>query len=275
VVGLLERRPGDARARVQLVRLHRALGDLEAAQEACTEYLRLHGANDEIRRFKYFLDEEPGAGSRVGIAGPAPFVRLANVLSPADQAAVWSLLEGASGALAPATVRWHGGEGVIGEIRHSLRMTCPERALDRLLPALRTAIEGRGLPEAFGLARPPSGSVESEVVCHMEGGHFGRHSDNAYGDSGRLLTCVYYLHRKPARFTGGDLLLHDAQSPEGPRSPIAFTRFAPDDNTALIFPADVGHEVTGVRSGVNDPLEGRVSINIWFHGPRVPDAAPS
>jgi hypothetical protein len=266
VLAGLQRRPDDARLVIQLVRLTRALGDLQGAARACAEYLRVHGAHAGMQRLRGLLGGDLDAGLLAG-AGPAPFLALENVLSAADQAAVWSSLEGARAALAPATVKWHGGEGVVGEVRLSLRMPAPAAVLERLVPALRDAIERRGLVEAFRLGRRPLGNVESEVVCHTEGGRFGRHTDDAYGSGPRVLTCVYYLHHRPARFTGGDLLLHDIRPAGGSDDPIAFTRFPPADNTVVIFPADVGHEVTEVRSDAADALQGRVSINVWFHAP--------
>lgn len=266
VLAALQQRPGDARLLHQLVRLQRAIGDLGAADDACAEYLRRHGPQAEVQRLRCLLQGNPGAALPGGGGEAVPFLRLTNVLSVADQAAVWSALEQARDHFAPAVVKWNGGQGVVGEIRQSLRMKTPKSVLDRLLKPLRKAVEEHGLPTAFRLAQPPSGRVESEVVCHTEGGRFGRHTDDAYGAGGRVLTCVYYLHRTPARFTGGDLLLHDPARLDGPQGPIEFTRMAPSDNTALFFPADACHEVRGVHSDVTDPLHGRVSINVWFHG---------
>lgn len=268
----LEQRPFHPLLLLQLVRLNRALGDLDAAERTCAEYSRVHGPHAETDRLLGLLRGQPAAGARSARVGAAPFLRLVNVLGAADQAAVWSVLDQTRGALSPANVKWHGGQGVFDEIRRSLRMPAPPEALAHLIPALRAAIERSRLPAAFHLDPAPTGRVEGEVVCHTDGGRFGRHADDAYGSGGRVLTCVYYLHHQPAGFTGGDLLLHDTAPDDQPADPIGFTRFAPHDNTAVFFPADVEHEVTLVHSQATSPLQGRVSINVWLHSS---DAHPS
>lgn len=265
VFSALEQRSPHPLLLLQLVRLNRAMGDLDAAERACAEYARVHGPHAETDRLLCLLRGQPEAVARSPRVGAAPFLRLVNVLPAADQAAVWSVLDQAQGALSAANVKWRGGQGVFDEIRRALRMPAPPEALKRLTPALRGAIERSRLSSAFDLDPPPTGRIEGEVVCHTEGGRFGRHADDAYGSVGRVLTCVYYLHRQPARFTGGDLLLHDAKSDDRPEDPIGFTRFRPEHNTAVIFPAHVDHEVTIVHSDVTNPLEGRVSINVWLH----------
>jgi hypothetical protein len=64
----------------------------------------------------------------------------------------------------------------------------------------------------------------------------------------RILTFVYYLHRQPAAFTGGELRLYDRWMVGGrPRAAPSFATFAPTDNTLLAYLPSSRHEVVTVR----------------------------
>jgi len=44
-----------------------------------------------------------------------------------------------------------------------------------------------------------------------------------------------------------------------------FTRYIPVGNSIIFFPARCLHEVTRVYNETDDPLEGRMAINVWMH----------
>ena len=82
------------------------------------------------------------------------------------------------------------------------------------------------------------------------------HTDFDAGDPPpRSINYVYYLHRRPKSFSGGDLLLHDGLV----ASP--FTRIEPLDNSIILFPGRIPHEVTVVECGPGDFGAGRSSVN--------------
>lgn len=265
----LEHRPSDARLLLQLVRIHRALGDLDAAAEACARYLAAHGPVPEISRVHGILSGKPAPATPGSEPAPVPFLLVWDVLSPAEQAALWTAVEALRARLEPSAVTWQGGLGVEPSVRRSLRAPAGAAVTGLLLPRARAAVVEHRLVEALGIpGRLTEDRIEAEVVAHLDGGCFGAHTDDGYGHQGRLLTCVYYLHRRPRSFSGGELLLHDVPGRGGGEEPVSFTRIPPHDNSAVFFAADVRHEVLPVTCARADPLDGRVSVNLWFHGTR-------
>jgi SM-20-related protein len=120
------------------------------------------------------------------------------------------------------------------------------------------------LETAFGMSHKPPGEVEIELVAHGDGGFYRPHIDTFTGDSAasganRRLSLVYYVHRRPRPFAGGQLRLLGL----GGGQPLALE---PVHDTLLAFPSFVPHEV----EEVSIPREGfensRFAVNIWLHG---------
>jgi hypothetical protein len=64
---------------------------------------------------------------------------------------------------------------------------------------------------ALGIARFAVADIEAELVAHNDGAFFSRHIDTrldyaaAGKDFHRMISLVYYFHRDPKGFTGGEL----------------------------------------------------------------------
>ena len=120
------------------------------------------------------------------------------------------------------------------------------------------------LESAFGMGRTVPGDVETEIVAHGDGGFYGPHIDTFTGDDHvhgdrRRLTLVYYVHRRPPRFTGGRLRLHD----------LAGTRtidIAPEFDSLVAFPSFARHEVERTSCPGNAFADSRFSVNLWLCG---------
>lgn len=114
------------------------------------------------------------------------------------------------------------------------------------------------------------------MTAHHAGGYYMRHTDN--GDStprqaGRRISYVYYFHREPRRFVGGDLLLYDTDYDLQECSTRTYSRLAPTDNTLVLFPSDSYHEITKVAPASGETLpfgDGRFTVNGWIHETRPP-----
>ncbi|MFZ0505877.1 MAG: 2OG-Fe(II) oxygenase [Chthoniobacterales bacterium] len=104
------------------------------------------------------------------------------------------------------------------------------------------------------LQRP---EIELYVHAYNDGTHFERHSD-AYGGGNwrRRISCVYYLHRLPRAFEGGDLVIYD-----GHRRAYAVE---PEHNSALFFPSHLIHEVLSVTCRSKEFIDSRFAINVWI-----------
>lgn len=132
-----------------------------------------------------------------------------------------------------------------------------EVRLRRLLPHVRREL---------GLAWFPPGTVERQLTVHRQGGFFGRHWDNgSAGTAGRQLTCVYYFHGQPRRFSGGDLRLYERVVRGGAVTPgQGYVTLTPADNSAVFFSSSTPHEVCPVEVASDDFADSRFAITIWF-----------
>ena len=107
------------------------------------------------------------------------------------------------------------------------------------------------------------------MTVHRTGGHYKVHQDGGKGVHGtRRLTYVYYFHRLPKPFAGGDLLLYDTDVQNGGYA-AAFTRLEAVDNSIVLFPSEYCHQVTSVRCASPEWGDSRFTLNGWFHPVRA------
>lgn len=105
--------------------------------------------------------------------------------------------------------------------------------------------------------------IKFRLAAHADGDFFKPHRDTFVGKDrpkaggDRVVTAVYYLHRQPCGFRGGDLLIQ----PFGPGETIVVQ---PRDNRLVAFPSFAIHEVTTVDVPSQDFSDSRFSVSIWF-----------
>lgn len=103
--------------------------------------------------------------------------------------------------------------------------------------------------------------MEFEMVATRDGGHFGCHIDTVTQAPGRtadrIVSAVYYFHRRPAGFTGGNLVLHALVGDE--------TRMIePRHDRLAVFSSIAPHEVTRTAVPGDAFEDARFSINCWL-----------
>jgi hypothetical protein len=81
------------------------------------------------------------------------------------------------------------------------------------------------------------------------------------GKQDRLISAVYYFHGRPKRFSGGTLRLyrlgdHDASGD--------FIEFEPEQNSLVVFPSWVRHEVRPVSCPDCSFEDYRFAVNAWL-----------
>lgn len=167
----------------------------------------------------------------------------------------------------PSHVRLSSGFGEASGIRSSLRL--PGRVgVD--LAHFTAAITGRfdEWLAATGMPHFPISHAERSIVAHGDGDFYRAHvdtrtrPDNDARDSVRVLSCVYYLHARPARFTGGELVLHRLGARAG-SDPAAVIE--PAHDRLAVFPSFVPHEVREIACPSGRFEDSRFSINCWLH----------
>jgi len=112
--------------------------------------------------------------------------------------------------------------------------------------------------------------VELQIAAYGDGAHFAFHTDTGSGTSHaatrRMLTAIYYFYRDPKLFTGGDLRLYHLRARPGADSDSGdFVTIAPEQNTLLVFPSELGHEVTPVIQTTGNFADFRFVVNCWLH----------
>lgn len=108
---------------------------------------------------------------------------------------------------------------------------------------------------SLGLELPDEPRIEHQITAYRDGDRYGAHRDDEGRDpAGRSLTYVYYYHRWPRAFRGGELILcpDDAAQTIEPRC-----------NQLVFFPSAWSHEVRPVAAP-SDFGACRFSVNGWL-----------
>lgn len=143
----------------------------------------------------------------------------------------------------------------IGPVRKACEFLS-ERILE-LLPTLFTAL---GV-EPFAVSEIPL-----TLVNGLDGHRGSPHADSI--DGRFRISLLYYFHRTPEAFRGGDLEFYDADtgSSKG-HSDEPLTKIDHEDNLLIAFPSQSFHAVTDVQCDSDDFADGRFSA-IGFLGPK-------
>ena len=118
-----------------------------------------------------------------------------------------------------------------------------ELMLNRIKAALPQLLDRLGMEE-FSIV-----DVEAQVTASNDGDFFHFHSDNGSDRvASRYLTFVYFFHREPRQFEGGELRIHDARLENGTYvSAGSYQTIVPQQNQIVFFPCELMHEITPVN----------------------------
>lgn len=138
--------------------------------------------------------------------------------------------------------------------RNFLRLPSPIEPPSAFCQRLRAILPEIQARFGINLDRP---EIELYVHAYNDGTHFGRHADDHGGGNWRRrISCVYYLHRQPPGFEGGDLVVYD-----GTGNVFAVE---PAHNSAVFFPSHLIHEVLPVTCRSKAFVDSRFGINVWI-----------
>jgi Rps23 Pro-64 3,4-dihydroxylase Tpa1-like proline 4-hydroxylase len=161
----------------------------------------------------------------------------------------------------PSEVRQASGSATQPSIRSSLRL--PGRVGVDLTPfheeiALREA----ELIAAVGVQPFAVWHRECSIVSHGDGDFYAPHIDTRTRSetaekSVRVVSCVYYLHREPAGFTGGELVIQGIVGNPG-------ARIEPRHDRLVIFPSFLPHAVATIACPSRQFEDSRFNINCWL-----------
>jgi SM-20-related protein len=127
---------------------------------------------------------------------------------------------------------------------------------ERVLHVLPLVLERLGLAP-FGIRE-----IELQVTASNDAEWFRAHrdSDGGHGPvSDRELTFVYYCHREPPAFTGGELRMF------GPVDRGEQQLITPVQNSIVFFPSHYLHEVMPTYCPSGQFEDSRLTYNGWLH----------
>jgi len=133
--------------------------------------------------------------------------------------------------------------------------------LDRIRGVLPSVLEELGLDD-FHVGRS-----EAQITASNDGDFFGAHCDDADASiASRHITFVYFFHREPRQFQGGELRLHDLHCSGEQRTGTGrYQTVSPRQNQIVFFPSSVLHEITPVTCASSAFADSRFTLNGWLH----------
>jgi SM-20-related protein len=127
--------------------------------------------------------------------------------------------------------------------------------------------------EQLGMEEFPITHVEAQITASNDGDFFSLHSDDSQATiATRHLTFVYFFHRDPSPFEGGELRLYDPAAgvrphayQTGPYQTGAYQTIVPQQNQIVFFPCSRMHEITPVSCSSRSFADSRFTLNGWLH----------
>jgi len=126
--------------------------------------------------------------------------------------------------------------------------------------------------ETLGIEKFDIDHCEIQLTASNDGDFFVGHSDSdPYNRevATRQMTFVYYFHKSPKPYSGGNLLIYDNEHGLG-----SVTSIPPVNNSMVIFASERWHEVDIVRSESQLFSDSRFTVNGWLRRPNVYTPAP-
>jgi hypothetical protein len=132
---------------------------------------------------------------------------------------------------------------------------------DRVLTCLPRVLQKWGR-DPFPISR-----IETQTTASNHGDFFHCHSDNgAEAVAAREITFVYFFHREPKEFSGGELRIYDSRRENDNYVPTAnYRTIVPEQNQLVLFASGLSHEITPVDCPSRQFADSRFTVNGWIH----------
>jgi SM-20-related protein len=116
--------------------------------------------------------------------------------------------------------------------------------------------------EMFAVSR-----IEAQLTASNNGDFFRWHCDDGEAEVARReVTFVYFFHREPKEFSGGELLLHRSLRTVAGYVPAGeYRAIIPQQNQLVAFLSSLAHEIAPVECGSGAFEGSRFTVNGWFH----------
>jgi len=207
-----------------------------------------------------------------------PFARIGSFLDEQDLSALLNWVLANQERFRTATVSRQDEMVVDAAARRALTTRDFHSDLDWLQDRF-SAAQGN-LLEMLRLTVPEIESIELELAAHGDGAHFAPHVDIPIGlgrkplggrpgrTDDRLFSAVYYFHREPKGFQGGNLRLYPlgADPKDAAKEAAQYIDVEPTQNTLVAFPSWATHEVRAISCPSGEFVDYRFAVNCWYCG---------
>ena len=235
-------------------------------KESLNYYEKIFNIQPNYKNVKYLillLSEKPFESPFIKEIHPTPFVYIENFLSDSEQEQIWNLVNINQTQFKHSQL---GDENTDTEYRKSHVLSQKElkpitswfsEKLDTILPSIFERLQ----MEPFNVNQK-----EIQLTVHKNKAFYKVHTDSADEDyyKNRHLTFVYYFHKLPKLFEGGEILLFDTDTINNSYT-TQHTKITPSNNSIIFFPSNYYHQVTPVHLKSNKLKNGRFTINGWVH----------
>ena len=155
-----------------------------------------------------------------------------------------------------------------GMVNHEHRRSRVLTSLSRHKRVILARIEA-ALPQVLqtlGMEEFTVAASEVQITASNDGDFFRVHSDNGSDPvASRYLTFVYFFHREPRGFEGGELRIHDARLKNDRYvSEGNYQTIVPGQNQIVFFPCELLHEITPVKCPSGRFSDSRFTLNGWL-----------
>lgn len=195
--------------------------------------------------------------------GNLPYVSLVNFLGPTLNSVRQKVLK-RQDHFHPATVLPEGHDTPIVDLRMRRASTLDDVDFIRskFIEHLKGALPGA--LSRIGIKGFPVGKIEMQITHSGDGDYYRMHRDTD-ATSTRAISFVYFFHTEPREFYGGELRIYDNRRVHGIAHADSSQLLSPRQDTLVIFPSDLPHELLPVRVPTKKFSDGRFTINGWIH----------
>ena len=207
-------------------------------------------------------DEAPAERPRVQRVSRPRWLVIDDFLSPAEHEAMLRMAIESESQFTRGTT-----EGTESEHRTNRSFIDFGETIHARLIANRLLTWYPFLARGLGLPVEALEGVESQLTAARHGEFYRAHSDSPRERQkrGRRISCVYYFHREPKAFSGGELRLFDRLEDEhGHGAADTFHDIEPVRNRLVAFPSSDWHEVRPVRCPSGAFADSRFAVTNWL-----------
>lgn len=134
--------------------------------------------------------------------------------------------------------------------------------------AAMTSLVEQLLPDVLsqlGLPLFPIAQIEAQLTAYNDGNYYITHNDKDSPEAAsRQISYIYYFHRQPKPFSGGELRIYDCKY-EDNKYVVAesFQTIEPLDNSIVFFQSGYAHEILPVHCPSQAFADSRFTLNGW------------